>query len=110
MGLREVTASELPGPRSSSTLGYCFSLCPNAGYESEHRRKDGEATVYLIGVRQGRSPQNGGWPRSRRPKSHPDGAPGPSRLGTGETPNPNWQEEAHGLAESIPTNAQGPRA
>ena len=39
------------------------------------------------------------------PKNHPEGAPGPSLLGTGETPDPNWQEEAHGLAGSVPANA-----
>jgi len=43
------------------------------------------------------------------PKNHPEGA-GPPRLGTGETPNLNWQEETHGPAGSIPTNAQGLRA
>jgi len=44
------------------------------------------------------------------PQNHPEGAPGPSPLGTGETPNLNWQEETHGPAGSIPTNAQGLRA
>ena len=31
----------------------------------------------------------GGWPRFRRPKNHTEGAPGPSLLGTGETPDLN---------------------
>ena len=48
-----------------------------------------------------------GWPRSRRPKNHTEGAPGPSLLGTGETPDLNWQEEAHGLAGLVPINAPG---
>ncbi len=39
---------------------------------------------------------------------HGEGAPGPSHLGTGETADLNWQEEARGLAGSVPTNAQGP--
>jgi len=52
----------------------------------------------------------GGWPRSRRPKNHTEGAPGPSLLGTGETPDLNWQEEAHGLAGSVPVTPQGPGA
>ena len=33
-----------------------------------------------------------------------EGAPGPSPLGTGETPDLNWQEEPHGLAGSVPPN------
>ncbi len=33
------------------------------------------------------------------------GCPGPSLLGTGETPDLNWQEEAHGLAGSVLENA-----
>jgi len=45
----------------------------------------------------------GGWPRSRRPKNHAEGAP--SLLGTGETLDLNWQEEAHGLAGSVLANA-----
>jgi hypothetical protein len=43
-----------------------------------------------------------GWPRSRRPKNHNEGAPGPSPLGTGETPDLNLQGEAHGLTGSAP--------
>ena len=39
------------------------------------------------------------------PKNHPEGASCTSLLGTGETPDPNWQEEAHGLAGSVPANA-----
>ena len=31
---------------------------------------------------------------------HDEGAPGPSHLGTGETVDLNWQEEARGLAWS----------
>ena len=30
------------------------------------------------------------------------GRPGPSLLGTGETPDLNWQEEAHGHPERVP--------
>jgi len=44
-----------------------------------------------------------GWPGSRRPKNHTEGAP--SLLGTGETLDLNWQEEAHGLAGSVLANA-----
>ena len=32
-------------------------------------------------------------------------APVPRSWGTGETPDPNWPEEAHGLAGSVPVNA-----
>jgi len=38
---------------------------------------------------------------------HDEGDPGPSHLGTGETANLNWQEEARGLAGSVPANAAG---
>jgi hypothetical protein len=41
------------------------------------------------------------------PKNHTEGAPGPSLLGTGETPDLHWQEEAHGLAGTVPANAAG---
>lgn len=34
-----------------------------------------------------------------------EGAPGPAHLGTGETPDLNWQEEVHGLAGSVFANA-----
>jgi len=47
----------------------------------------------------------GGWPRSRRPKNQTEGAPGPSLLGTGETPDLNRQEEAHGLTGSAMLSA-----
>ncbi len=50
-----------------------------------------------------------GWPWSRRPKNHPEGAPGPSLLGTGETPDLSWQEEAHRLAGPVPKTASGRR-
>jgi hypothetical protein len=33
------------------------------------------------------------------------GGPGPSLLGTRETPDLNWQEEVRGLAGSVPVNA-----
>ena len=39
---------------------------------------------------------------------HDEGAPGPSHLGTGETAELNWQEEASGLAGWVPANSQGP--
>ena len=45
---------------------------------------------------------DGGWPRSRRPKNRAEGAPGPSHLGTGETPDLNRQEQPHGPAASVP--------
>jgi hypothetical protein len=50
---------------------------------------------------------DGGRPRSRRHKNHTEGAPGPLLLGTGETQDFNWQEEAHGLAESVPITPIG---
>src|SRR5208337_991977 len=53
-------------------------------------------------------PDVGGWPLSRCPKNHTEGAPGPSPLGTGETPDLNWWEEPHGLAGSVPANADSP--
>jgi hypothetical protein len=46
--------------------------------------------------------KQGGGPRSRRLKNHTEGAPGPQVRGTGETVDPNWQEEAGGLAGSVP--------
>ncbi len=45
----------------------------------------------------------GGWPRSRRPKNHPEGAPGPSLLGTGETPAASVVENAR-----LPRNRPAP--
>ena len=36
---------------------------------------------------------------------HDEGGPGPSHLGTGETADLNWREEARGLAGSVPKNA-----
>ena len=39
-------------------------------------------------------PGLGWWPRSRRPKNHPEGAAGPLLSGIGETPDLNWRDEA----------------
>ena len=37
-----------------------------------------------------------------RCKNRAEGAPGPSHLGTGETPDLNRQEQPHGPAASVP--------